>query len=439
MSSTPNSSRFGPVLRIPAFRSFWVSQLLALTAQNGIHFIQLVLIERLTGKSLHLGLMIAAFSVPPVIFSFLAGFVVDRVPKKWLIIGANFLRGLLAISYVIFLHTLSDHTLLLAVYAITFIGSSAGAFFNPAVLAKIPLVVGEDKLLIANSLFNITIAGAQLLGLIALAPILVKLFGLSAAFVVMGLCYIMAGVLVLRLPRDPDRRVRGVTARSGWEHLRQEVHEGWLFVAKHERIYMSVLHIALVATLLMIVSMLAPGLSARVLGLAPEDSVMVFAPAGAGMLIAMFILGRWGDSISHGWLQTLLIVWVGLSFYALGLLSRDYSTLHIPIFDIYPDRKPFITIMVALVSLNIGFGLYSVNTVAQTVIQSFTPAPLRGRVFTVQSMITYLIGLIPLMMAATLADLIGIPRLMGWLANACFAVALITLYSVYRPAPNSLK
>ncbi|NOZ49856.1 MAG: MFS transporter [Chloroflexi bacterium] len=436
MSSTQNDSGFGSVLRIPAFREFWVSQLLALTAQNGIHFIQLVLIERLTGRSFHLGLMIAAFSLPPVIFSFLAGVVVDRVPKKWLIVGADFIRGLLAISYVVFLHTLSDDTLLLTIYAVTFLGSSAGAFFTPAVLAKIPLVVGENRLLVANALFNITIAGAQMLGLIALAPILVKLFGLSIAFLFMGVAYLLAGVLVLRLPRDPDRRVRGVTARSGWQHMRREVREGWVFVAQQQRIYMSVLHIALVATLLMIISMLAPGLSARVLGLAPEDSVLVFAPAGVGMVLAMFILGKWGDRISHGWLQTLLIFWVGLSFLALGMLSRDYSTLHIPIFDIYPQRVVTLTALVALVSLNIGFGLYSVNTVAQTVIQSLTPANLRGRVFTVQSMLTYLVGLVPLMVAATLADLVGIPRLMGWLAYACFAVALLTLYSVYHPATN---
>ncbi|NOZ70389.1 MAG: MFS transporter [Chloroflexi bacterium] len=436
MSSSPNDSGFASVLRISAFREFWVSQLLALTAQNGIHFIQLVLIERLTGRSTHIAFMIAAFSVPPVIFSFMAGFVVDRVPKKWLIVGANILRGGLAISYVIFLHTLSDRTLLWTVYGITFLGASAGAFFNPAVLAKIPLVVGEDRLLVANSLFNITIAGAQLLGLIALAPILVKLFGLSAAFVVMGVSYLLAGILALRLPRDPGRRVMGVTARSGWQHLRREVEEGWQFVVHHQQIYMSVLHIALVATLLMIVSMMAPGLSARVLGLAPEDSVLVFAPAGLGMVLAMVVLGKWGNRIDQGWLQTGLIIGVGISFLVLGYISRDYTTLRIPIFDVYPQKMVSLTTMVALVSMSIGFGLYSINTVAQTIIQSLTPAKLRGRVFTVQSMLTYLVGLIPLMLAATLADLIGIPSLMIWLAHACFVVALVTIYSVKHPSPQ---
>ena len=96
MSSTSQVSGFRSVLELPAFRQIWLSQLLALTAQNGIHFVQLVLIERMTGRSLHMGLMIAAFMLPPVIFSFLASTVIDRVPKKWVIVTANILRGILA-------------------------------------------------------------------------------------------------------------------------------------------------------------------------------------------------------------------------------------------------------------------------------------------------------------------------------------------------------
>ncbi len=429
MSSSQQVTGFQSVLRLPAFRQIWVSQLLALTAQNGIHFVQLVLIERLTGRSLHLGLMIVAFSLPPVILSFLAGVVIDRVPKKWIIVVSNLLRGALALSYILLINWLDGNALLAAVYVVTFLGASIGAFFNPAVLAKLPLLVGERRLMVANSLFNLTIAGSQLLGLLLIAPAAVKTFRLSGAFALMSLFYFGAFIFALRLPRDPARHIKGVTAASGWERTLREVQQGWAFVARHRQVLIAILQLTLVASLIMIVAMIAPGFSARVLGLSPEDAVYVFAPAALGMAIAIFVLGRYGNRLPQDWLQTGMLFLTGASIALLGYISRDYNALRIPIFDVYPQRIVSVTSLVALVSLPLGFGLYSVNTIAQTMVQRLTPQELRGRVFTVQFMLASLVGLAPLLITAVMADLIGIPSMLRWLSIACFAVGLLTLYS----------
>lgn len=433
----PSPTRgFGPVLRIPSFQRLWLAQLLAQTAQNGIHLVQLVLIERLTGRSMHMGLMIAAFTLPPVLFSPLASMVVDRVPKRWIIIIANLLRGSLAIGYIFLLRWLDGNAVIWAVYAVTFLGAAVGTFFNPAVLAKIPMLVGEERLLTANSLFNITIAGAQLLGLLALAPAAVKLFGLPVTFGLMGGLYLLAFLLVLRLPRDPARRVQGLTASGGWDRMRREFREGWAFVAGNRHVNIAILHLTLVATLIMILAMLAPGLSARVLGLAPEDAVLVFAPAGLGMLISIAVLGRWGDRFSSDWLQTGMILLTGLSFAMLDFLSRDYTSQRIAILDIYPQRIVSLSVMVAITALFMGFALYSINTIAQTNIQRYSPPKLRGRVFTVQYMLANLGGLVPLLAAAALADLLGIPVLMRLLAMIAFFVGGLTFLSALNPQPQ---
>ena len=42
---------FAAVLRNRHFLRVWIAQCLALTAQNGIHFVQMVLIESLTGRA----------------------------------------------------------------------------------------------------------------------------------------------------------------------------------------------------------------------------------------------------------------------------------------------------------------------------------------------------------------------------------------------------
>lgn len=428
---TSTFSEFKPVLKIPAFRRIWVAQLLSLTAQNGIHFVQLVLIERLTGHSLQIGLMIAAFSLPPVIFSFIAGTVVDRIPKKWIIVFSNFFRALLAFSYIFTLRWFADFptALLLIVYTITFLGSSIGSFFNPSVLAKLPLLVEEDQLIVANSLFNFTVALAQLAGLLIIAPAAVKLLGIPGAFGLMGVFYLIAFLLVLKLPRDRGRRVDRsmASARKIWG----EVREGWVFVVRNRPIYLSVIQLTLVASLMMILAMIAPGFSARILGLAPEDAVVVFAPAGVGMIIAIVVLGRFGRNIPSQWMQSAMLIVTALSFGLLALISYDFTALHLP--DVQVSKNvTTTTLLVALTVMPLGFGLYVINTVAQTTLQRLTPEALRGRVFTVQFMMASLIGLAPLLIAATLADIIGIPAMLFWLSIGCLLVGAFSIYDAYH-------
>lgn len=433
MSPTSSSrlSEYLTVLKLPAFGRLWLSQLFALTAQNGIHLVQVVLIERLTGRSLHIGLMVAAFSLPPVIFSFLSSVVIDRVSKKWIIVISNLLRGCLAFSYILVLNVLEGDALLVAVYAITFLGSSIGAFFNPAVLAKLPLVVGEKSLLVANSLFNLTVAGSQILGLIVVAPVAVKVLGLERSFALMGILYLLAFLLVLKLPRDPARIVYGITASSRWRQMLSDFKEGWAFIVTHRSVLLAILQLTLVSSLLLILIVIGPGFSARVLGLAPEDAMLVFSPAALGMLIAMVFLSRYTRREPPVWLQAAMLVVTGISFSIMAFVSRDVSTFNIPILDLYPQSLLPISAWVALAAIPLGFGIYAVNTIAQTVVQRDTPANLRGRVFTVQFMLASLVGLVPTIIAASVADIIGIPLFLRWLAIACLVVGVISLYPVY--------
>jgi MFS family permease len=437
MPSSPRTG-FRPILAIRAFRYIWLSQLLALTALNGIHFVQLVLIERLTGRSVHIGLMIVAFSLPPVLLSFFSAAVIDRLPKKWIIAFSNITRSLLAFAYLPALKVWDGPTLLWAVYLITFVSSAIGVFNNPAVMAKIPLVVGEERLMPANSLFNITMGVSQIVGLIVVAPLAVKVLGVGGAFVVMGLCYLFAFILDLFLPRDKGRRMRGITAASAGQELARELREGWHFIITQPLVGVGMLQLVLVATLVMILAMIAPGFSARVLGLKPEDAVFVFAPAGLGMFLAMVFLGRWGQRLPQPWLQLVMLCLTAASFAHLSFISRDYSHLRIPIFDVYPERLLPLTTMVSLTGLVAGFALYAVITIAQTTIQRLTPAILRGRVFTAQFMLTNLVGMIPLLAAASVADWLGIPEMMRWLALLSMVVAAISLVIWHRVSVHGL-
>jgi 1,2-diacylglycerol 3-beta-galactosyltransferase len=417
---------FASVLANRHFLRLWMAQALSQTAQNSTHFVQMVLIERLTGSSTHMGLMILAFSLPGVLFSAIAGVVVDRLPKKWILVGSNLLRVFTVSSYLLFLRVLDGWWLLIVLYVVTFITSSIGQFFSPAEAASIPLLVGREGLLAANALFNLTLTLAQVAGLMVLAPLGVKLVGEVGSFAGIALLYLGAAILVSGLPKDTPPG-RPASAQSAYRKAWQDLREGWQFIARHPGVYLPMTHLTLIATLVMIMAMLAPGFAARVLGMRPEDAIFIFAPAGVGMLLATFIAGRYGHLVRRETVANVGLPLIALGFAALGWVSRGHLQEMQPLFSMYPELAFSVTTAFMGLALFLGLAMALVNIVAQTALQERSPAEVRGRVYAVQFLMANLVAIPPLLTAGGLADLIGIPRVSAILAGAVVVVWLVSV------------
>ncbi|MFQ5946516.1 MAG: MFS transporter [Anaerolineae bacterium] len=395
---------FTSVLRVRPFLFLWLAQMVSQTAFNGIHFVQMVLIERLTGSSGHIGIMILAFSLPGVLLSSVAGVVVDRLSNKSVMLASNALRVLTVSGYIVLLMTVEAGIyLLIALYVLTFVSSAIGQFFSPAEAATIPLLVGEDRLLTANALFNLTLIGTQVAGLIVLAPLAVKALGIGGAFALVAAMYLIATVLTTFLPKDaPQRssaylaeagRIGASALRAGWD----EVREGWRFVAASAPVTLAILQLTLIVTLLLIMAMLAPGFAARVLRMSPEDAVFVFAPAGVGMLLNAFLVGRFGHRFRR---QTL----INGGFVALGLTLAGLAWVSIQPGLAFGFSR---AAGVSGLSFFLGVELAAITIPAQTVLQERSPAEIRGRVFAVYFMLANLVGIPPLLFIGTIADRLG--------------------------------
>lgn len=425
---------FGAVIRNRHFLFLWIAQAISQTAQNGIHFVQMVLIEKLTGSTSHMAVIILAFSLPGVLFSSLAGIVVDRLSHKVVMMASNALRVLTVSGYILFLYTLRGGYLLLALYLLTFISSSIAQFFSPAEAATIPLLVGEKRLLSANALFNLTLITTQVMGLIILAPLGVKLLGIDHSFVLIAVMYLAATVLVSFLPRDAPKLERNSQLsplKEAWE----EIQEGWRFVVSRRPIFLAISQLTLVATLFLTLAMLAPGFAARVLHLAPEDAIYVFAPAGLGLVLATILVGRYGyhfrrESLSNTGLMTLGLTLMGLTFVAgrMGSFSL-ISPLTI----------------ISILAFFMGAGVAMINVPAQTVMQERSPAEIRGRVIAFYFMTSNLVAIPPMLFIGVVADQIG--HLLGdpskGILSVMVSLALVVLCvagaSVWRTHRLSLR
>jgi MFS family permease len=429
-----SSRGFGPVLTNPNFRSLWMAQLLCQTSQHAIHFVQLVLIEQLTGSAMHIGFTILAFSLPGVIFSPIAGVLVDRFPKKYVLVASNLSRVVLAVGYVVVLATLHGTWELLAIYALTFLTATLAQFFGPAEAAMIPLLVGEDRLYAANSLFSLTMIMSQVVGLLILGPLVVSLARVQGGFLIISGMYLAAAILVSTLPRDkPQARSTGFAI--SWGVVWTEFREGLHFVAGQPQLQAAMVHLVTITTLVMVMAMLAPGYSARVLGMAAQNAVLVFAPAGVGMLAASLLAGRWGHILRRLHFGYVALIMAGLLFAALGLLSMDYQRLLQPILKVYPGAAFSLTTGTMFIGLLLGLSLSTANILAQTVLQRESPAHLRGRVFSVQYMLNNLIGIPPMLALGGMADAVGIPPVLittGLITIGLAAISLLIRRQVIR-------
>ncbi len=288
----------------------------------------------------------------------------------------------------------------------------------------IPLLVRRDELLAANSLFTLTIVGIQVIALIFYVPVAVKTVGILGAFISLAVFYAAATLLLLLLPADKVVHrllVNGESAlRRGW----REVGEGWEYVIAHRRLLIAILQFALVFTIVSVLGEMAPGYAARVLGMASEDAVLVFSPAGVGIVVASLFVVRFGPRIPRFLLPLAGMVFMGAGLLGLGALGLGGGT-RVADTTIQLGGNQFSALwLIGIVSPLAGVGLALVLIPAQTVIQELATDEIRGRVLTVQLTLANALSIPLLVIAGGLADLFGIPQIVIALGVILFPLAL---------------
>lgn len=427
-----NPRGYTAVLRNRNFLALWMAQLLSNTALNGSFFLQLILIEQVTGSSGHLAAVILAFSLPAVLLSALAGIVVDRVSKKSILVSSNALRvvmgaALAFLASYMLTNKLSEWLFLIAIYVLVFFISAIGQFFAPAEGATIPLLVSIDNLLPANSLFTLTITASQILGMIFLAPLGVKTIGLSGSLWAATAMYAIAAVCVSFIPRDRLQRRQTIDGLSALRNALNEIREGWAFAVSHRSIIMALLQLALVSTLTMIMAELAPGFATRVLGMQPEDATYVFFPAGVGMFVASILVGRFGHVVSREILASIGMFIMGMAMLGLAWAGNGSVIFGQPLFKAYPELIITTAAAVMAFALLMGISIAMIQIPAQTIVQERATDHVRGRVMAVQFTLANALGIPPLMFVGTLADRVGIPSITLFVGIFIIILAFINI------------
>ncbi|MFO7548529.1 MAG: MFS transporter [Acidimicrobiia bacterium] len=186
------------LLRLRDFRLLWMGQVTSNFGDALTNLALLITAQRLTGSVAAVASTAIAVALPQLLFGPVAGVYIDRWNRKVVMIASDLVRGVLVLGFVV----IDDPDQLWLLYGLAFLQATVGTFFNPAKSAFVPVIVGEERLLAANSVGETSRVVAMLAGT-AFAGLMAGLGDLlRVVFVVDGLTFVASGLLEMRIAAD---------------------------------------------------------------------------------------------------------------------------------------------------------------------------------------------------------------------------------------------
>jgi MFS family permease len=418
---------FLPVLKNPNFLALWGGQVFCQLADKVYLVLMIGLIHSQfqTGNQSISGWVSAlmmAFTIPAVLFGSVAGVFVDRWSKKAVLVATNAWRGILVLAIPFLLWVTHDWKPIGMlpvsfgiILGVTFLVSTLTQFFAPAEQAAIPLVVEEQHLLSANSLYTTTMMASVIVGfavgepLLAIADQIWLQFGGSGGLgkeLLVGGSYAIAGLILSLLatkekPHPPE---------TEFPHVFSDLRDGFAYLKANQRVRNALLQLIILFSVFAALTVLAVRMAEIIPNLKASQFGFLLAAGGVGIAAGAAILGQFGQRFSYS--QLSLCGCLGM---AASLIGLSIFTTHLWV----------VLLLVALLGV---FGAL-IGIPMQTAIQTETPAEMRGKVFGLQNNVINIALSLPLALAGIAETFVGLQVVFLGLAAIVFSGGILTWYN----------
>ncbi len=419
-----------PLLQEESFRTYWLTRIAAQTAQGALLYALLIIVIDRTDASFFSSLFVICSILPSIAFGLPGGIVVDALPRRALLVGLNLVR----FAFMLFLMVRDPS--LAGIFAATLGVWTIHQFYSPTEGAALAALVPRDRYVTAQALSNLALTLAQLLGLVILAPLLLKTAGPRTLFAVCGALFAVAAGLAALLPRMDEHLAHGrkgranrATGKRGNRSTGRSLLGGW-HAARSDRIaYEALADDVLVGIGMSSLVVIMPFYLERVLNTAKENTVFVFAPSALGLVLGLRLAPTVGRAIGERRTATIALIGFAACVAALGfvrplhdLLDQRLGLPMDPIADLV--GIPRLVAIAMLLSIPAGFASALVSVTARSVLLARTPPSLRGQVVATQSLINNIGALVPTLLAGIAADLVGVEPIAIAIAVVIFTGAL---------------
>lgn len=345
-----------------------------------------------------MGLFLLAATLPEIMIGFFAGAFVDCWKRKTTIIITDLLRGglVLLISYL----TIANLLEVWHVFIIAACLSIITAFFNPAIQAIIPEIVGKEDLTKANGLSQMvsgicTVTG-PLFGALA-----VSILGAAWVFLGNSVSYFISALLTSFIIIKKDYR-NFAEKKFIWNDVLAALN----FIKSQEKIILVLKIIALAHLFVGSLAVSLPFLARGLEGSGVRNLGYLEMMMGAGLITGSIFMSLKKILAKERHLLAFMMI-LGISYLAISISQ------FLRVGTIYPYLVEMVVVGCAIAFASIFW---------QSLLQKYTPTDMAGRVFGISSLVGDISLPAAYLISGFLLNLIPIWQLM--LGSGAFLIVL---------------
>lgn len=367
----------------------WFGQTISLLTSS---ILQLCIIWYLTwetGSATIVTIATIAGFAPQALIGPFAGAVIDRYPKKWIIIGADFFIGCTSLVLAYFA-SLGDLPVWLILLILVF-RSLGTAFHEPTAQALTPLIVPEESLTryagFAQAFESVSFLLSPSLS------VLVYQFWKMEYIMLMDAVGAVLAILLLVIVPIPKETPR--TQPTQKIRIIQETREGLAIMREIPGIFPLMLIGFFFTSLYSPVGSLYPLITIDYFNGTTAQSGFVEVIFSCGTLLGALLLGKWGDGLPKQWGLFGSIFCYGFGAFLVGWLSPEHYLVFV------------------VVSFFMGMSTPFYHGITRAIYQLNIPQEYLGRAFALAQSFRRLGMPMGLLLGGSFADAVGVQILYG--------------------------
>jgi MFS family permease len=303
------------------FQKYWAGQTISNLGSAVTGFALPLIVYKLTGSALNLGISTATSFLPYLLFGLVLGAWVDRVNRKRLMIATDLGRGALIASIPVL--ALSGWLPVWWLYAVGFLHTTLTIAFEAAQFAAIPALVGRDDLVAANGRIQASYSAAGVAGPL-LAGLLVGTMAVDQLLWFDALSFAVSALLLALIAT----RFNATAGMPGQKlHLGRDVAEGLRYVWRHPVLRNIAVMMALVNFVSIMTGAQLVAFAKEQLAATDGQVVWLYAAESAGMVVGALLVARLHKHFSFSALILGALVFTGLATVDLALTIYYWPAL----------------------------------------------------------------------------------------------------------------
>ncbi|MEI8187062.1 MAG: MFS transporter [Chlorobiaceae bacterium] len=348
-----------PAFQSRNFRRYFPGQVISMIGT----WIQMVaqgwLVLEITGSAFDVGVVAASSTLPTLFLSLFGGVIVDRYPKRTILLWTQ--SAAMMLAFILGIFAVTGTVTIWIIIVLSFLLGCVNALNVPALQAFLSEIVEREDLASAIAMNSAIYNVSRVIGP-AIAGFLISATGTGVAFLANGVSF-FAVIISLLSMKDLSKHAGDKIPIHPLQAIREGLHYSW----EHPLIRTIVFFIAVISIFAWSYVTMLPVIAKHTFGMDASGLGYLYGVSGLGSVIGTVVFSMYSRKIDR-----LVFIAGGNILFALALIGFTFTT--------------FLPVALSFLFLA-GFGLVAAVSTMSATIQSTVDDRFRGRVMSLYMMV----------------------------------------------------